>query len=78
MPRVLLAPPRYIIDPKQDYNIRDDDDNPLTVGQVIRDEYWKYFNRTSGDYGLVEVSLSNKLAREKAKRGESRRTPPAD
>jgi hypothetical protein len=49
---------RYTVDKSDNYNWRDDDDNPLTVGQVVRDYYWKELNQTNGDYGLLQVGNS--------------------
>jgi hypothetical protein len=46
------------VDKSDNYNWRDDDDNPLTVGQVVRDYYWKELNQTNGDYGLLQVGNS--------------------
>lgn len=45
------------MDPRPDYTARSDDDNPLTVGQVLRDKYWSHYNLTNGDYGLTQVHI---------------------
>lgn len=51
------------MDPRPDYTARSDDDNPLTVGQVLRDKYWSHYNLTNGDYGLVQVRFGCSICR---------------